>query len=421
MQQVAAEELVSLARECGADDAGVVALSRPELDDQREDICEAAPWARSLLSIVVRMNRDNLRTPARSVANLEFHHTGDAVNDTARRIVRALEARGVRAINPAMGFPMEMDRFPQKLWVVSHKPVAAAAGLGSMGIHRSIIHPRFGSFVLLGTIVMSAEVDEESQPIDFSPCVSCKLCVAVCPVGAIKSDGAFDFQSCYTHNYHEFMSGFAVLQEQAVLAKNVADYRRRVPQDESASWWQSLSFGANYKAAYCLAVCPAGEDVFAPFKASRREFVADVVRPLQAKEEKVFVVARGDAQAHVEKRFPHKTVRIVDNGLRPRTIDQLMQGMELSFQRGKAKGLSATYHFVFSGAEEREVTVRIREQALQVHEGRDGEADLTVRADTATWLGFLAGEKSLLWALLLRRIRIRGPLPLMKAFAACFP
>ena len=40
----------------------------------------------------------------------------------------ALEAKGVRAVNPAMGFPMEMDRFPGgKIWVVSHKPVAVAA------------------------------------------------------------------------------------------------------------------------------------------------------------------------------------------------------------------------------------------------------------------------------------------------------
>ena len=29
--------------------------------------------------------------------------------------------------------------------------------------------------------------------------------------------------------------------------------------------WQSLSFGANYKAAYCLSVCPAGEDVIGPY------------------------------------------------------------------------------------------------------------------------------------------------------------
>jgi hypothetical protein len=30
-----------------------------------------------------------------------------------------------------MGFPMEMDRFPEKIWTVSHKPIAVAAGLGT--------------------------------------------------------------------------------------------------------------------------------------------------------------------------------------------------------------------------------------------------------------------------------------------------
>ena len=57
-------------------------------------------------------------------------------------------------MNPAMGFPMEMDRFPGKIWVVSHKPVAVAAGLGMMGIHRNVIHPKFGNFILLGTVLL---------------------------------------------------------------------------------------------------------------------------------------------------------------------------------------------------------------------------------------------------------------------------
>ncbi len=51
-------------------------------------------------------------------------------------------------------FPMEMDRFPGKVWVVSHKPVAVAAGLGHMGIHRLVIHPKFGNFIALGTILI---------------------------------------------------------------------------------------------------------------------------------------------------------------------------------------------------------------------------------------------------------------------------
>ncbi len=32
------------------------------------------------------------------------------------------------------------------------------------------------------------------------------------------------------------------------------DYRKRVRESETVSTWQSLAFGPNYKAAYCMAV-----------------------------------------------------------------------------------------------------------------------------------------------------------------------
>src|SRR5437879_5678107 len=149
-----------LCLEAGADDVGLVEISRPALDDQRDDILR---FLRdnpnlTLVSFVCRMNREPIRSTARSVANLEFHHTGDHVNEVARQVVTALERHGVRAVNPAMGFPMEMDRYNKgKIWVVAHKPVAVAAGLGHMGIHRNVIHPRFGNFILLGTVLVDAE------------------------------------------------------------------------------------------------------------------------------------------------------------------------------------------------------------------------------------------------------------------------
>jgi ferredoxin len=42
--------------------------------------------------------------------------------------------------------------------VVSHKPVAVVAGLGHMGIHRNLIHPTYGNFVLLGTVLLDRAV-----------------------------------------------------------------------------------------------------------------------------------------------------------------------------------------------------------------------------------------------------------------------
>ncbi|RLS79827.1 MAG: 4Fe-4S ferredoxin, partial [Planctomycetota bacterium] len=84
------EALRKLCLDCGADDAGLVSIDRPELDDQRADIMSFAPWTKTLLAFVCRMNREPIRSPARSVANLEFHHTGDHVNDVARNVVTEL-------------------------------------------------------------------------------------------------------------------------------------------------------------------------------------------------------------------------------------------------------------------------------------------------------------------------------------------
>lgn len=417
-----ADWLRQLCRDAGADDVGLVEISRPALDNQRDDILRVFPPAKTLLSFVCRMNREPIRSPARSVANLEFHHTGDHVNEVSRKVVATLEGVAVRAVNPAMGFPMEMDRFPGgKIWVVSHKPVAVAAGLGHMGIHRNVIHPRFGNFILLGTVLVAAEATAYDQPLAYNPCLECKLCVAACPVGAIAPDGHFNFSACYTHNYREFMGGFTNWVEQVADSKNALDYRRRVADSESASMWQSLSFGANYKAAYCMAVCPAGEEVIGPYLTDKAGHLRDTVRPLQEKEETVYVVAGSDAEDHVARRFPHKKAKRVGNGTRPPSIQRFLSGLALTFQPGKAAGLNAVYHFTFTGKEQKEATVSIYAGTLQVQDGHQGEADLRVTADSETWLGFVAKERSLLWALLRRRIRIKGAPRLLIDFGKCFP
>ena len=48
-------------------------------------------------------------------------------------------------------------------------------------------------------------------------------------------------------------------------------------------------------------------------------------------------------------------------------------------------------------------------------------ANLSVTADSRAWLGFVRKERSLLWALLLRKIRLKGSPRLLVAFGKCFP
>jgi Fe-S-cluster-containing hydrogenase component 2 len=413
--------LRQLCLDCGADDAGLVEISRPALNDQRADILRYFPPTKTLVSFVCRMNRGPIRSPARSAANLEFHGTYDHSNEVARKVVAALEARGYRAINPSAGFPMEQDRYPGKIWVVSHKPVAVAAGLGQMGIHRNIIHPKFGNFIVLGTVLIDAEASAYDHPIAYNPCLECKLCVAACPVGAISPEGNFNFANCLTHNYREFMGGFSDWVEKVADSKDALDYRQKVSLSETTSMWQSLSFGPNYKAAYCLAVCPAGEDVIGPFLTDRASYLKDTVRSLTEKEETIYVIPGSDAEEHASRRFPKKTVKRVSSGIRPRSIDGFLFGLKLTFQPGKARDLNTVYHFTFTGKEAKRATVTICDGTLQVQDGHQGEADLLVTADSDTWLGFLAKERSLLWALLRRKIRIKGSPKLLVAFGKCFP
>ncbi len=422
-QALDAAWLRQLCLDAGADDVGFVASDRPEIADQKAEIQSVFPRTKTRISFVCRMNRENIRTPARSISNLEFHHTTDETNDVARRIVSGLEKIGIGAINGgAAGFPMEADRWGSKMWVISHKPVAVAAGLGQMGIHRNVIHPTIGNFILLGTVLVDAKVTEYSHPIAYNPCLECKLCVAACPTGAISPDGQFNFTACYTHNYREFMGGFTDWVENIADSKNARDYPKKVSGAETVSMWQSLSFGANYKAAYCMAVCPAGEDVIGPFLTNRKQFLDNVVRPLQNKPETIYVVPNTDAEEYVARRFPHKETKRVSNGLAGQgTIGSFLRGLNFVFQKGKSKGLNAVYHFTFTGNEEVKATVTIRDEKLQVSEGHVGQPDLKLTADSQTWLRFLRKEANLVWALLRRKIRIHGSPKLLLAFGRCFP
>lgn len=134
------------------------------------------------------------------------------------------------------------------------------------------------------------------------------------------------------------------------------------------------------------------------------------------------MVPKSDAEEYVARRFPHKQIKRVGNSLnRLRSIESFLNGMPLTFQRNQSKGLDATYHFTFTGSEERHATVKIRDQKLEVNEGHIGEADIGITADSQTWLGFLAKERSLVWALLRRKISIKGSPRLLLAFGKCFP
>ncbi len=133
------------------------------------------------------------------------------------------------------------------------------------------------------------------------------------------------------------------------------------------------------------------------------------------------MIPGSDAEEHAARRFPGKTLKRVSSGIRATSIDGFLFGLKLLFQPGKAAGLEAVYHFTFTGQQEKKATVAIHDGHLAIHDGHQGQPNLRIVADSQAWLGFVAKERNLLWAIVRRKVRLRGSLRLLVAFGKCFP
>jgi epoxyqueuosine reductase len=74
---------------------------------------------------------------------------------------------------------------------------AARSGVGFYGKNTVLITRRFGSWVVLGTLVTDAEV-EPSAPLELD-CGSCTRCIDACPTGALDDPGVLDSTKCLSY------------------------------------------------------------------------------------------------------------------------------------------------------------------------------------------------------------------------------
>jgi epoxyqueuosine reductase len=90
------------------------------------------------------------------------------------------------------------------------REAAARAGVGFYGKNTMLITRRFGSWVVLGTLVTDLEL-EPTPPLGLD-CGDCTLCIDACPTGALDEPGALDATKClsyWTQSAHELPSEYA--------------------------------------------------------------------------------------------------------------------------------------------------------------------------------------------------------------------
>ena len=77
------------------------------------------------------------------------------------------------------------------------REAAARSGVGFYGKNTLLITRRFGSWVVLGTLVTDREL-ETTPPLALD-CGSCTLCIEACPTGALDEPGTLDATKCLSY------------------------------------------------------------------------------------------------------------------------------------------------------------------------------------------------------------------------------
>ena len=97
----------------------------------------------------------------------------------------------LRAAHPGLGGRAFVDTAP-----LAEKQLAVEAGLGWIGRQSLLVTPQYGSYVVLGELILTEEIDRYDAPFEGSRCGRCHNCIESCPTGAIVAPKVIDTGRC---------------------------------------------------------------------------------------------------------------------------------------------------------------------------------------------------------------------------------
>jgi epoxyqueuosine reductase len=173
-------------------------------DDQgglkRASLSRVAPWARSVIVCAINYNTDNSYSTqvhdstrgwiSRYAWGSEDYH--DAVLRKLKQVEAALRQGVSAASQPNLTTRSYVDTGP-----VVERVYAKYSGVGWVGKNTCLINQKKGSWLFLGVILTSLELEPDLPAPD--RCGSCTRCIEACPTDAILAPYQLDSNKCISY------------------------------------------------------------------------------------------------------------------------------------------------------------------------------------------------------------------------------
>jgi epoxyqueuosine reductase len=206
---------------------------------KRADVRHVVSGARSVIVTATLYNTDRPYSSAMApdVARISRYAWGDDYHDVLKRRLEDLVA-WIRTASP--------DPFDARSYVdtgpVQERVYAQYAGLGWIGKNTCLINSELGSWLFLGEIISTLDLEPDTQGLE--QCGSCTRCLEACPTGALVEPGVLDSARCLSYLTIEHRGDIPAEYREAIgthlygcdICQEVCPYNQPAPTTQDAPW-----------------------------------------------------------------------------------------------------------------------------------------------------------------------------------------